>query len=98
MTNEEGGNDMIEQNHQYIQNSRTVYVESKHNLRIYYVHNKWITVLFFVRGSIKSTLRIIRDSELSVHPFHTIHPDNREYTVVWTSEISCWKVFDEYCM
>jgi len=40
MTNEEGGNEVIEQNPQYIQKSWTVYVKSKHKLRIYCVHNK----------------------------------------------------------
>jgi len=37
MTNEEDGNDVIEQKPQYTQKSRVVYVKSKSKLRIYYL-------------------------------------------------------------
>jgi hypothetical protein len=52
---------------------------------MYYVRNKRITVLFFVRGSINYILWGIRDSQISVQPLPAIIPDNREYTLVLIS-------------
>jgi hypothetical protein len=52
---------------------------------MYYVYNKYITVIFFVRGSVKYVFWISRVSQLPVHPLPTITPDNRDYTVLLLS-------------
>ena len=39
---------------------------------MYYVHIKYIRVLFFVRGSLKYILLTVRVSQLFVHPYPTI--------------------------
>ena len=57
-----------------------------HACCVVYVINK--LVLFFVRGSAKYMLRIIRVFQLSVHPLPTITPDNPEYTVLRFSPVS----------
>jgi hypothetical protein len=84
MTNNEGGNNVFF----FYFYSGIPKANKNHGLFTYtvivcsvcYVHNKYITVIFFVRGSMKCMFRIIRVSQLSVHPFANITPDNREYT------------------
>jgi hypothetical protein len=50
-------------------------------LGLYYVCNKYVTILFLVRGSKKHMFRILPFSQLYVHPLPTITPDSREYIV-----------------
>lgn len=58
-------------------------------LCICYVHNKYIILILFVRGSMKCTFRITCVSQLSVHPFTNITPDNREYTLFCFTDDIC---------
>jgi len=73
---------VFEQEPQYEQISRTIYVDSKCNLRMYCVcDNNYTKVLFFVSGSKNYTFWIVRVSQLSVHPLPNITTDNRKYTL-----------------
>ena len=52
------------------QTSRTVYVNKKRLLVSYacLAYNKWINVLFFIRGGVRCMFWIIHVSQLTVHP------------------------------
>jgi hypothetical protein len=84
LPNEQGGNSAIqgrlpEQNPQYKQKSRTIYINTKRQLCMCYVYNKH--VLFFVPSSIKYVFWITRFPQLSVRP-RTNTADNRQHSVL----------------
>jgi hypothetical protein len=67
-----------EQNPQYKQRSRTIYIINERQLRMWYVYNK--LVLFFVPSSIKYVFCFTRFPQLSVRT-RTKSADNRQHCV-----------------